>query len=366
MTPATPPVTPQVEEKLHKFPCRQCGADLKFHAGAHSLRCEYCGHTEQIPHSKEAIVEYAYSETLAPSLQKGWGTERKSFKCENCGATSSLDPGVVSSHCDFCGSPKVIEASESADVIRPESLLPFIVDRNGARGAFSKWIKSLWFRPSNLARESTLGALAGMYIPYWTFDTCANSFWQAEAGHYYYTTESYTQGGVRKTRQVRHVRWVPAEGTHDAFYDDELVCASRGLPQRYVKSIDNFNTKNLQPYDARFLSGWKAELYSVDLKEGWQRARAAIAEKIRQACAALVPGDTHRNLRVQTAYSGITYKHVLLPIWVTAFQYGQKSYQVVINGQTGAVSGSAPYSIAKILGALAAVALAVLIIGYFS
>lgn len=351
-----------MSEIVHKFPCRQCGADLVYSATEQDLRCQYCGHVEKIPRSKEAIVEYPYSETLAPAREKGWGTERRSIKCENCGATSSEDPQVASTRCAFCGSPKVIETAASADVIRPESLLPFLVDKPKARDGFRRWISSLWFRPSNLARESTLGSLNGVYVPYWTFDAYTNSFWEAEAGYYYYTTETYTEGGQRKTRQVRHIRWEHAEGTHDEFFDDELVCASTGLPAKHVKEIEQFDTKKLVAYDPAFLSGWKAEHYSVELKDAWQRGKAAMAEKIRRACAAKVPGDTQRNLQVQSAYSGITYKHVLLPIWIAAFQFGTKSYRVVINGQSGTVSGDAPYSWLKIAGAVAAVLVVLLLL----
>ncbi|MBI2837788.1 MAG: zinc ribbon domain-containing protein [Acidobacteria bacterium] len=339
-------------EKVHKFPCRQCGADLVFSAADQNLRCQYCGYVSQIPRSKEAIVEYEYNEAFAPARQKGWGTERRSVKCENCGATSSEDPAITATKCAFCGSPKVIEQTAAADVVRPESMVPFQIDKQKARDGFRRWLSSLWFRPSNLTKESSLASLSGVYIPYWTFDAYTNSYWEADAGYYYYTTESYTEGGHRKTRQVRHVRWEHAEGAHDEFFDDELVCASTGLPEGHVRVIQPFDTTKLVPYEAGFLSGWKAESYAVELKVAWQRAKSLIADKIRSACSAKVPGDTQRNLHVETAYSGITYKHVLLPIWVAAFQYGPKTYRVVINGQTGRVSGSAPYSWLKIAAAV--------------
>ena len=335
-------------EKIHKFPCRQCGADLVLTPGGQSLKCEYCGYAEEIPKSKEAIVEYPYNEKLAPARQSGWGTERRSIKCENCGATSNDDPTIVSSRCPFCGSPRVVESQPSVDLIRPEALLPFAFDQPKARDSYRRWLSSLWFRPSNLTRESTLANLSGIYVPYWTFDASTHSYWEAEAGYYYYTTETYTEGGQTKTRRVQHIRWEHASGIYDAFFDDELVCASSGPPKKIVKDIEPFDTTALTPYDSKYLSGWKAEQYSVELKDGWSQAKDSIDNKIRNACSQRVPGDTHRNLSVNSAYSGITYKHVLLPLWIAAFLYGGKSYQVIINGQTGRVSGKAPLSWLKI------------------
>ena len=52
-----------------------------------------------------------------------------------------------------------------------------------------------------------------------------------------------------------------------------------------------------------------------------------------------VPGDTHRDLQVEDDYSGQTFKHILVPIWLLIYNYGTQNYQVVINGYTGADRG---------------------------
>jgi hypothetical protein len=71
-------------------------------------------------------------------------------------------------------------------------------------------------------------------------------------------------------------------------------------------------------------------------------------------CAAEVPGDTQRNLEVGTDYSGQTFKHILVPIWLLTYNYGARNFQVVINGYTGAISGAYPKSWVKILLAVLA------------
>ena len=47
-------------------------------------------------------------------------------------------------------------------------------------------------------------------------------------------------------------------------------------------------------------------------------------------------------------YDAETYKHVLLPVYSTAYRYKNKTYTVLINGQTGRVKGEYPKSVAKI------------------
>jgi hypothetical protein len=53
-------------------------------------------------------------------------------------------------------------------------------------------------------------------------------------------------------------------------------------------------------------------------------------------------------LRVSNTFDETTFKHVLLPVWIAAFRYNGKVYRFLVNGQTGNVSGNAPYSILKI------------------
>ena len=171
------------------------------------------------------------------------------------------------------------------------------------------------------------------------------------AGYYYWVSESYTDAqGNRKSRRVRKIRWVPASGHYGHFYNDWLVYATKALPDHLIDDLGRWKLGALEPYDAQYLAGYEAERYQVDLAEGWERARKGLQAAIREACARRVPGDTHRALRVRTRYSDMTWKHLLLPLWVIAYRYGGKTWRIVINGQTGKVDGEAPLSWAKIIG----------------
>jgi hypothetical protein len=69
---------------------------------------------------------------------------------------------------------------------------------------------------------------------------------------------------------------------------------------------------------------------------------------LEQLCARQVPGDTHRNLVIHPVLSERTFKHVLVPIWLLAYMFGSRSFQVVVNGYTGRIAGRYPYSPWKI------------------
>ncbi len=180
--------------------------------------------------------------------------------------------------------------------------------------------------------------------------------WTAESGYYYYETETYTDAnGRQQTRQVQKVRWEPSAGALDHFFDDELVPASRGVQPEMLRQIEPFpSTTELVPYNAGFLSGWVVERYQIDLVAAAKLSRDRMEREMYALCAAQVPGDTHRNLEVETDYSGQTFKHILVPIWLLIYNYGAQHYQVVINGYTGRIAGKYPKSWVKILFAVLA------------
>ncbi len=163
--------------------------------------------------------------------------------------------------------------------------------------------------------------MKGIYLPYWTFDAQADAQWTAEAGHYYYTTETYVENGQTRTRQVQHVRWEPASGRLSHFFDDDLVCASVGVHPNLLRGIEPFPTQTLKPYDAGYVAGWVVERYQIDLVGAAQRAREAMDAKVAQMCAQQVPGDTYRNLVVHTSYARQTFKHILAPVWLMSYTY---------------------------------------------
>ena len=175
--------------------------------------------------------------------------------------------------------------------------------------------------------------------------------WTALSGYYYYETESYTDSkGQRQTRQVRKTRWVPSAGELDHFFDDALVSASRGVAPDLLAGIEPFPTRtHLKPYNPGFLSGWVVERYQIDLLAAAQTARDRMDRELEQLCSRQVPGDTQRDLQVSANYSGQTFKHVLMPIWMLSYTFGARNFQVVINGYTGTIAGDYPKSWIKIL-----------------
>ena len=73
-----------------------------------------------------------------------------------------------------------------------------------------------------------------------------------------------------------------------------------------------------------------------------------MAQRIEQDVASDIGGDEQRVEDVRTEYANSTFRHLLLPVWVGAYRFGDKVYQLAVNARTGAVHGDRPYSTAKI------------------
>jgi hypothetical protein len=232
--------------------------------------------------------------------------------------------------------------------IRPQCILPFKITEPQVRERIRRWYASKWLAPGKLKQRAMVDRVRGIYIPYWTFDAHVVCPWTAEAGHYYYETETVRRNGRMETRQVRKVRWVPASGEVRHFFDDEPVPGTHGVSHALLEQVEPFPTKELKPYDKAFVSGFVVEHYQIALVQAAQNSQAQMTQQLHSMCAAEVPGDTHRNLRISPSFSGQTFKHMLVPIWLLTYTYRTKPYQVVVNAHTGRMAGQYPLSAWKI------------------
>ena len=349
---------------LSKFACPACGGEANWNAAKQKLVCPFCG-TESPARLDDsgAIVEHDLAAALRGLAddRRGWQVQTRQVKCGSCNAISVLNPARQAQNCEFCGSAQLVEYEDAKPAFRPESVLPFKVSEADARSRIRAWYGRLWLAPGALKKRALTDTVRGVYLPYWTFDARVEAAWTAEAGHYYYTTETYSEGGRVQTRQVRHVRWEPAAGRVQHFFDDDLVCTSVGVHPALLRGIEPFPTRELKPYDAGYVAGLVVERYQIDLVGGAQRAREAMNAKLQAMCAQEIPGETYRNLAVTPRYSDQTFKHILAPVWLLSYHYRGKPFQCAMNGATGTIAGEYPKSAWKI-AALVLAALVVIVV----
>jgi hypothetical protein len=328
---------------------------MEWNAAKQAIACPYCGFVpKQQPANAAAaagVVEYSLEDALAGvgDDHRGYGLETVKVKCQSCNAISVFEPSRVAQRCDFCGSPSLVPYEETRDAITPETLLPVKLDAPRVRDIVKNWVRSRWFAPDALKSGALTDTLKAIYLPYWTFDASAHADWTAMSGDYYYTTEHYRDAkGQHHTRQVRHVRWYPTSGQLDHFFDDDLVPGTVGVRMDLLRKVEPFPTAELKPYDPAFVRGWTVERYQVDLRKAAELNRNQMDAQMTALCGQQVPGDTYRDLQAHASYSARTFKHILVPVWLVTYNFGAKTFHVIVNGYTGTTAGDRPVSWIKV------------------
>lgn len=354
-----------------QFPCEQCGAKVEFAPGTDALLCPYCGTRTHIPASTEGIEEHDFRAAIADSLGDEAETEDvTSVRCDSCAALVEPSPSHEAFPCPYCGS-SIVARETSQRLIKPSALLPFTIDRHRATELFRGWIGKLWFAPNALKKLASLdGRLQGLYAPYWTYDADTVSSYVGQRGDNYTVTRTRTVTRDGKTVTERYqdteIRWTPAAGRVARAFDDVLVVGSDALPRDLAEALEPWDLDNLVGYADEYLSGFTAERYQIGVNAGWRRATERMEAVIRGDVRRDIGGDHQRIHSLSTRHSDITFKHVLLPLWICSYRYKSKIYRFLVNARTGEVQGQRPWSWVKIsLAILAAAAIFILLRYYF-
>ncbi|MGR3503226.1 primosomal protein N' (replication factor Y) - superfamily II helicase [Pseudaestuariivita sp.] len=343
---------PSITLEDHRFPCDNCGADLRFAPGTDKLECDHCGNTQTLdgagPWGQSSIQELDFERAVADKLPQAEMEETRVTTCPNCAAQVEFDANVHAAECPFCATPVVTDTGAHRH-IKPKGLLPFDFDESEARKAMNDWLGALWFAPNGLQDYARKGRkMQGIYVPYWTFDADTQSAYSGQRGTVYYETRTVMRDGKHVQQRVQKVRWTPKRGRVARFFDDVLVLASQSLPKRYTDALEPWDLSALEPYRPEFLAGFRAEGYTVELEAGFAEARAHMDRVIARDVKFDIGGDRQRIHQIDTKVRDVTFKHVLLPVWLAAYKYRGTSYRFVVNGRTGRVQGERPYSAIKI------------------
>lgn len=336
-----------------KKACVNCGAELLYAPGTSELKCEYCGYKQKIDPSETRFEELELKPYLETLGKQSHTEEISMIQCKNCGANQHIEEHYKSLHCVYCSMPLIIEDAHKEEWILPGAVLPFQIDQEKAHQMFQRWVKSLWWAPNKLQKASLDPQnTKGLYSPYWTFDAQLSADYSGQRGDYYYVSVPYTTSvngkTVTRVRQERRTRWSPAFGSISGFVDDTLIPASKQKSGMIPVKVARWNLKELKPFNSSYLSGFVTEKYTIPLKEGHLDAQEEARNIAKVWVRRDIGGDTQRITSMDMKLSEETFKHILLPVYISAYQYQGKRYNFFVNGQTGIVSGQRPYSFWKI------------------
>jgi hypothetical protein len=344
---------------------------MQFDPESGDMKCRFCGRTEALPPAQTDEVK---AHALQGALMQTGGGHTKPLSdqalevhCESCGSCVVFEPPEVAGACAFCGAA-IVAAPKAADpLIAPDAVLPAKISKNAAQAEVTQWLATRWFAPNALQRMAQQEAIGGVYLPFWTYAADTQSDYTGRRGEHYWETEEYTETDsegktVQRSRQVQRTRWYPASGHVARSFDNVLIAATRAVKESRLNGLAPWDLEALRRYEPAYLAGFRAQRYQVELPEGYEKAKEVMAAAIEQDALRDIGGDEQSIDRVETAHSNVMFRHLLLPVWMGAYRFQGKAYQVAVNARTGEVQGEHPYSPWKIVLLVASVLLLVFLI----
>ncbi len=309
---------------------------MQYSPADEDLKCIYCGSTGGLDKTPVEIAEndFEYWKNRADDEIDDEVMEVPEIRCRQCGATTTLPSNTLGAKCAFCGTPFIMNEASVKRFWQPEYLLPFKVTEKTSSENFKKWLSKRWFLPSKFKKNGTsIDGFKGVYLPFWTYDANTQTAYSGERGENRTVVSRDDEGEeVRETI----TDWYDIEGNVEISFDDIVIPASQTLPADIMKGLTNWDLMNCVAYRKEFLAGFITEIYQRDFREAIDDAKEKMNCVIEDTVRADIGGDKQKIHSLKTQFKNVKFKHLLLPVWISAFKFNDRLYQFVINGRTGA------------------------------
>jgi hypothetical protein len=298
------------EVRADRFTCPKCGGRMVFAPDGVSLHCEYCNHNQRLP-AGEGSGEQDFFLAMANGSGQRAPVAEQTFQCQGCGANFVLAPDELSATCAYCGSPHVVALETKLQMIEPDAILPMGLDLNQASWGLVHWVEEMKIKP-----QGKVEAPRGLYLPVWTFDISGNVPWKGTV--------------------YRDKREVAISGEKSVHFYDVRILGSKRMASLMTLALPEFDFSNAPAYDARYISGWMANVYDLPMAEASLEARRVSVEQVRW----MIRDEFRHVQNLGYSTSGLmvsAFKLILVPAWVTEVRINDQIFHVLINGRTGSV-----------------------------
>jgi len=307
------PVIAQVKET---FLCPSCGGRQTFNIQANELVCDSCGFIQRVEELASVESEQYIGYVLPTERGHRWAVSQKQLACERCGAHSLWPAGQLAVECPYCGSHQLMVSGGTKELVDPQAVAIMQIDEKKAVEQAVEWLGTGWAVPDDLKDLTNGIQIRPAYYPFWTFDGTLEIQWFCEVN----------EGSSNQPR------WYTRNGVECEMFDDVLVPGLKTMRERDLDQLGQFDLKELVAFKSEYLAGWPALTYDLSLAQAALSARERVVRKVRRELSVRVlPGQQVRDLKTGALKSiGMTFKHVLLPVWV-GWSTGRRAPLLVIN-----------------------------------
>lgn len=334
---------PGVADAVAQPTCPRCGAPAGWDAGRTRYGCTRCDWTEAA--AAASAGPGTFTRAALAAGETGWGGQTRVLRCEACGAEVLLPEGTLATVCTFCASPQ-LRVDTGDPGLRPHGVLPFALPVEEARVRVRTWLGSGWRHPRDLGAAAVDG-LVGVYLPFWRFAAHVHGDWSARVGHVERTTRRDAHGHVHVDERVR---WRDEQGAVDAQEADVLVPGSGDVPEPLLAQLFPVQFDAIEPWHPGLLATWRARAFTLPLADAWTAGRTRMSGRAADTARAGIVGAHVHDFAIRVRFADERWEYVLLPVYVAAYRYGGKVWQVVVDGRAGKVVGPRPVAWTKVLG----------------
>jgi DNA-directed RNA polymerase subunit RPC12/RpoP len=299
------PPQPANGERLE---CPKCGGRMAYAPDGLSLICDFCG--ARPDGGNLNIEEQDFIVALATAKGHQLPVEVSTFTCDACGASYVVPAKTLSITCAHCAADYAIDRGEKGSWIPPQAIAPFELTQEQV------WRRMrVWFKEQGIDEAVPhLKQPQGVYLPAWTFDVGGMAEWRAT---------KVDDKGYQET----------VTGLEPVLLDDLIVPASERLSEELLDRLYDPEQMRFQPYQPGFLADWPAETYDRTVSDAALIARQHALEYLKRII--LRPIGVEDFIVLTSGMMVDSYKLVLLPVWIGHYQLEEKTYEWVVNGQSG-------------------------------
>lgn len=335
--------------------CPSCGTDaLTYQAGNRQLTCGACGFQMQLSDESFRVSEHPLAGNVQwERLEMGipWAGAR-SYQCSSCKAIVGLDEVAEAAVCPFCLTENEVQEAELDKVATPWGIIPFNIPQQRALEILKAHIGQDWLYPRDLASFPQLERLQGVYVPFWGYKVATKASWHIFAG--------YKASEEQDEWKTEELRWVPKTVYSENAFDEIVIPASTGIKSDTLEALFELQNEesykkilgSVVPFHERYLASFDCELYQKELDEGLQAVDQWVDERLKGICMERayaegiqehIPMSFDHLPELSVNKQGLTFHHMLLPVWIAVYAYNGKKFPFVINGLNGKVVGEKPY-----------------------
>ncbi|WP_458120500.1 TFIIB-type zinc ribbon-containing protein [Paenibacillus sp. Z6-24] len=324
------------------YKCPNCGSSMMFDSATGALSCPSCGRQDNIEQLPDPLKKQVFTEN-----------EVQQYHCPSCGADIVTEPETSATTCSFCGSAVVLGDRLVGD-LAPDTVIPFAISKAQAEEAFRKWCRNGLLTPAGFMSADRIKSMTGIYVPFWLYElhNLVEVYGKATR------VRSYTQGDYQYT-ETQH---------YDVYrklrldYVNLPLDASEKMNDELMDKLEPFPYEQLKEFKTPYLAGYISEKYSYDDEQLVPRAKEKTKPYIDSSVSQSLSGYSsvsYTDKQVDTTVRRADY--ALLPVWLVNYDFKQKNYMFVMNGQTGKVVGKPPLSKGKITAWFAGITAAALL-----